>query len=172
MRNYILIIIFILLFILTCNNGKAETNIEDILNGKEIKLDDYSMKIVNLIIKKDLKELASYFDDKIMFGDYEYGIDVFKNKAYDGFLNGEGILYYLFFDTKSLNKIDRPYMLRKEAPCILNAIKSSSKILLFAEIDGSPYIYIELKDNKNYSGIVLLMNPENKKIYNIFYGLN
>lgn len=70
---------------------------------RTIELDDFSQKIVNMIVNDDVEGLSKYFFDKVSVVESPMlGIVFKKENKYDGYLERNGFLYNVIFNSKEL----------------------------------------------------------------------
>lgn len=113
------------LFLIGCNRGGNTsqnnlTNIEYTKNGVKVedsktemvteqtRFENLSKEFLNALEKKDLPVLMDMFADRLLImGKPSIYIDrdlyvTEKENGFDGFLDGEGFLYWVLFDTKQM----------------------------------------------------------------------
>jgi hypothetical protein len=191
MRNFLtyILMIFIFIFTISCeekkDNNTTITNVDEqndknniLKNIPVVELDEYALEIIDAIIDEDLEKLVSYFGDYIYFGDEPSGNDAITKREwnYNGFLNKQGELYAIFFDTEMLNELNfgnnNPgfQFLQVETVCIRDALKICNAL----ELNFENEIVIDIFGKAKHNEIFILYNNDEQKItyisYNYFPG--
>ncbi len=179
---YSFLAVFVFIFSASCGEKRQNdssinyvvdnVNIDEPLNQEytpNIELNEYTQEIIDSIIEKDLEKLVNYFGDVVYFGDDTEGYNVFTRKEWDynGFLNEQGELYAVFFNTEMLNDLNEGEnryghsFFQGKTICIREALSICNLIKLNFEVD----IYIDLIDKSNHNSILIRFNNQNKIKY-------
>ena len=178
MRKLIVsLLLFIVIFSLGCDNGKQVViNREEIYSKIIIEngIDEYRRIFLDAIIDEDLETIITYFEEEVIFGDDELGnnVSAFKDNGYNGFLNKEGELYALFFDSEMLNELNNDInnsygfdFLQYETICI----RDSLPICDFLSMRSENQITLNLGDKTNHQAISIVFQEDARKIRFITY---
>ena len=182
-----LIIIFIIfctfIFTISCEERRQDNNTDIIINNNEtnniiaelpiIELNDYTKEILVAIMEEDLEKLITFFDEEVKFTDDSghFYVSTKREWDYSGFLDKQGELYALFFDTEMLNELNKGEnrygysFFQGEAICIRDALLVSNSINLNFGRD----VLIDILGQYDHNEIVLRFDEETNKIITIRY---
>jgi hypothetical protein len=146
MKSKFNLIIIISILLTVCN----EPN--DSIKAKTISNNDFSKRIIDVIVNDMADEIEKYFDDTVHISE-KVPLESFnKNDKYGGFSIGKGLLYAIFFDIKKVNGKWKKLIYECDYSSLKDALSRSKNIQNSLE-SKSPQIAIEF----------------NKKVYNIFF---
>ncbi len=154
-KNIIVLLICTTIFI-TCSFAEEK---------KEFNPDEFSKTIISLVKKGEAKELMKYFNTTVLLCERVILSSFSNENRYDGFSDGNGLLYAVFFDMKKVKGEWKKLLVGSNYISLKDAF-NGSKVINQALGNKLPVIHTKYKE-KDYNIIFKRISATEYKIVEI-----